>query len=96
MINKQIKFRTFKQLHKVIISEEPKYLFTYNAVSVRRRKRLCDLTGLPAKYTCPRTGLYFYDLSVYEEISKMRHEVVDKIKHLRDYGKELNVFRNKY
>ena len=94
--NKNIKFKTLKQLLRTISTSEPKYFSTYNMVSLRRKKKLCDLTGLPANYTCPRTGLHFYDLSVYDEISEMRHEAIDRIKSIRNYGAELNVFKNKY
>ena len=96
LINKKVKFRTLKQLLRTIEKDEPKYFSSQNVVSVRPRKKLCDLTSLPARYTCPKTGLYFYDLSVYEEIGNLRHEMVKRIKELRNYGQELDIFRKKY
>lgn len=95
-INKQIKFKTLKQMLKSMETMEPKYYACYNTISTRPKKKICDITGLPAKYTCPRTNLNFYDLSVYEEICDMRHETIDKIRYMKNYGQELNVFKRKY
>ena len=38
------------------------------APSLKPKKKYCDVTGLPAKYTDPKTGLYYYNAEVYNVI----------------------------
>jgi INO80 complex subunit C len=35
------------------------------APSLKPKKKYCDITGLPAKYKDPKTGLYYYNAEVY-------------------------------
>ncbi|KAF2766461.1 hypothetical protein EJ03DRAFT_177893 [Teratosphaeria nubilosa] len=35
------------------------------APSLKPKKKYCDITGLPAKYTDPKTGLHYYNAEVY-------------------------------
>ena len=35
------------------------------APSFKPKKKYCDITGLPAKYKDPKTGLYYYNAEVY-------------------------------
>jgi len=35
------------------------------APSLKPKKKYCDITGLPAKYRDPKTGLYYYNAEVY-------------------------------
>ena len=42
---------------------------TYSSISaapsLKPKKKYCDITGLPAKYKDPKTGLYYYNAEVY-------------------------------
>lgn len=38
------------------------------APSLRPKKKYCDVTGLPARYTDPKTGLHYYNAEVYQVI----------------------------
>lgn len=35
------------------------------APSLKPKKKYCDITGLPAKYKDPKSGLYYYNAEVY-------------------------------
>jgi INO80 complex subunit C len=35
------------------------------APSLKPKKKYCDITGLPAKYTDPKTGLHYFNAEVY-------------------------------
>ena len=35
------------------------------APSLKPKKKYCDITGLPAKYKDPKTGLYYFNAEVY-------------------------------
>ena len=35
------------------------------APSLKPKKKYCDITGLPAKYKDPKTGLFYYNAEVY-------------------------------
>ncbi|RVD91280.1 hypothetical protein TUBRATIS_22720 [Tubulinosema ratisbonensis] len=94
--HKNNKFKTLKQLQKTMETEELKYMSIFTNKSARPPKKLCDITGLPAKYTCPRTGLYFFDTACYDLICESRMENNDKIKSLRFFGADLNPFKKKY
>lgn len=94
--HRNMKFKTLKQLQKTIESEELKYMSIFNNKSTKPQKKLCDITSLPAKYTCPRTGLFFYDSACYDLICETKMENADKIKSLRFFGVDLNPFKKKY
>ena len=96
-INKNLKFRTIKQSIKSILNEDPKFVSRYSYPKNTSDKQfLCDLTGMPAEYTCSRTGLHFFDSSCYDEIANLRPEIVSKLKEIREFGNELNPFKGKY
>ena len=38
------------------------------APSLKPKKKYCDITGLPAKYKDPKTGLYYYNAEIYAVI----------------------------
>lgn len=38
------------------------------APSLKPKKKYCDITGLPAKYTDPKTGLFYYNAEVYRVV----------------------------
>ncbi|KAM0720914.1 hypothetical protein Q7P37_003199 [Cladosporium fusiforme] len=41
------------------------------APSLKPKKKYCDITGLPAKYKDPKTGLYYYNAEVYAVIKSL-------------------------
>ncbi|ADM11427.1 uncharacterized protein Eint_041380 [Encephalitozoon intestinalis ATCC 50506] len=88
-INKNIKFRTLKQLIPELIEKDHRYIQISNRVSVRPGMKLCDLTGLPAPYTCPNTRLFYYDSSVYKRICELPSDRIQKLFQLREFGKTL-------
>ncbi|OQS53606.1 hypothetical protein EHP00_2071 [Ecytonucleospora hepatopenaei] len=56
-------------------------------ISIRKFK-LCDITGLPARYEDPRSGLYFYDASVYEYIMALKPSEREKYYKLNRYERK--------
>ncbi|CAD25328.1 hypothetical protein [Encephalitozoon cuniculi GB-M1] len=92
-IGKNMKFKTLKQLLPRLIEKDHRYLQISSRVSVKPRMKLCDLTGLPAPYTCPNTGLFYYDSSVYKRICELPSDRVQKLFQLREFGKTLSPFR---
>ncbi|KAF2725049.1 hypothetical protein K431DRAFT_216839 [Polychaeton citri CBS 116435] len=42
---------------------------TYSSIaagpSIKPKKKYCDITGLPAKYKDPKTGLFYYNAEIY-------------------------------
>ncbi|KAH3731867.1 phosphate system cyclin PHO80 [Pelomyxa schiedti] len=47
-------------------------------------KKYCDLTGLPAAYTDPKTGLHFCNADVFHMLRQLPPDTVGKYKSLRD------------
>ncbi|KCZ76757.1 hypothetical protein H311_02238, partial [Anncaliia algerae PRA109] len=90
------KFKTLKQLQKTFETEEVKYMALFTNRSLRPAKKLCDITGLPAKYTCPRTGLFYYDTACYNLICESKIDNIDRIKSLKCFGLSLNPFKKRY
>jgi INO80 complex subunit C len=41
------------------------------APSLKPKKKYCDITGLPAKYKDPKTGLQYYNAEIYAVISRL-------------------------
>lgn len=94
-INKNMKFKGLKQLVPRLVEEDHKYINLSNRVSIRPGKKLCDLTGLPAPYTCPNTKLFYYDSSVYKRIVELSSDCVQRLFQLREFGRTLIPFRRR-
>lgn len=88
-INKNMRFKTLRQLLPKLVEQDHKYIQVSSRVSVKPVRKLCDLTGLPAPYTCPNTGLFYYDSSVYKRICELSSDRVQKLFQLREFGKSL-------
>lgn len=88
----QTKNRSLKQMYKTMVAQQHSYV-TLPRISVRPRKKLCDLTGLPAPYTCPRTLLRFFNLSVFKYLRSLSSEHSEKYYDIKTYGK--NMLNNK-
>ena len=82
------KTKTLKQMHKALLAADHPYLGLAR-LSVRPQKKLCDLTGLPAPYTCPRTSLRFFNLSVFKYIRAMSSDRNEKYYEIKTYGADL-------
>jgi len=52
------------------VAREPSVTYTSIAAapSLKPKKKYCDITGLPAKYTDPKSGLYYYNAEVYQVV----------------------------
>ncbi|AFM98184.1 hypothetical protein EHEL_041340 [Encephalitozoon hellem ATCC 50504] len=92
-INRGTKFKTLKQLMPSLVEKDHKYVQISNRVSIRPGIKLCDLTSLPAPYTCPNTRLFYYNSSVYKRICDMPSDRIQKLFQLREFGKTLVPFR---
>lgn len=92
---KDKKNRTLKQLQGRIASESPLYASLFTKVSVQPQLQLCDITGLPAKYICPRTGLQYNSSKVYAKIREMPTESAQILGSIRQIGKELSTLTKK-
>jgi INO80 complex subunit C len=84
--NKNIKFKSLKQMLPQLIEADHKYIQISSRISLQPRRKLCDLTGLPALYTCPATHLFYYDLSVYRRIVDLSSDRVQRLFQLREFG----------
>lgn len=84
-LNTQTKGKTYKQLYKALCAQYHPYL-TLPRISVKPRKKLCDFTGMPAPYTCPRTSLRYCNLSVYKYLRSLSSEHNEKYYEIKTYG----------
>ncbi|KAI8360846.1 YL1 nuclear protein C-terminal domain-containing protein [Choanephora cucurbitarum] len=80
--NKSFKNKAYKNTKKnknlkqiLTLEREQSYAFdvpTYEniecAPSVQPQKKYCDITGLEAKYTDPKTGLRYHNAEIYQFI----------------------------
>lgn len=94
-VNQNMRFKTLKQLLPVLVEQEHKYVHLSGRVSVKPVRKLCDLTGLPALYTCPNTRLFYYDSSVYKRISDLSSDCIHRLFRLREFGRTLIPSRKK-
>ncbi|KAM0678193.1 hypothetical protein BDAP_001207 [Binucleata daphniae] len=95
-INQNIKYKGLKYNYKQLMKENSEYVENANKISVRPNKKICDITGLVANYICPRTGLYYYDLSVYEYIRDLKIETAQNYIALRNFARNLYSFQKDY
>jgi len=60
-----------KEVNVEAMEDIPTYLSIEASPSVLPQRHYCDITGLEAPYTDPRTGLRYHDKSVYELIKNL-------------------------
>ncbi|KAI4291341.1 INO80 complex subunit C [Pancytospora philotis] len=82
------KNKTLKNMYRAMVAQEHPYL-ALTKISVMPPRRLCDFTGLPAPYTCPRTSLRFFNLSVYKYLRSLSSEHSENYYSIKMYGKNL-------
>ena len=60
---------------------------TYSSIaaapSLKPKRKYCDITGMPAKYRDPQTGLFYYNVEVYETVKRMSTTQVQESLALR-------------
>ncbi|TBT97043.1 YL1 nuclear domain-containing protein [Hamiltosporidium tvaerminnensis] len=95
-IGKNIKYRGSKHLLKQLQEEGAEYLFMINQITNKPLKKICDITGLPSNYTCPRTNLNYYNGEVYEYIRNIRPEIVQQYLDIKNSGKEMKMFKKTF
>lgn len=84
----EFKNKTLRGLYKSMHREQHPYLGIMR-ISVKPPRKLCDITGLPAPYTCPRTSLRFFNLSVYKYLRSLSSEQHDMFYQIKTYGSTL-------
>ncbi|KNE64209.1 hypothetical protein AMAG_09252 [Allomyces macrogynus ATCC 38327] len=62
----------------------PSYTSIRTAPSVRPNRKYCDVTGLPANYTDPVSGLHYYDKEVYQYIKGLSSGALQQYMRLRN------------
>ncbi|KAJ3370016.1 hypothetical protein GGF31_004867 [Allomyces arbusculus] len=62
----------------------PSYTSIRAAPSVRPNRKYCDVTGLPANYTDPVSGLHYYDKEVYQYIKGLSSGALQQYMRLRN------------
>lgn len=95
-INKNIKYKGIKYNFKALQAENSKYIENANKMSIKPNINLCDITGLPCNYKCPRTGIYYYNLDVYEQIKDVKIEAAQNYVNMRNIGKCIYSFQKDY
>ncbi|CAG8544849.1 2545_t:CDS:2, partial [Paraglomus occultum] len=83
--------KKFKNLKQILAAEKaqlsPLDLPTYSNIeappSLIPQKKYCDITGLEARYTDPKTRLRYHSAEVYREIKQLAPSVVQQYLGLR-------------
>lgn len=88
-LNTPIKYKSLKQMHKSLTNSFHPYL-NLARISIKPRKKLCDFTGLPCDYTCPRTSLRFFDISVYKYMGDLTPELSERFYYNKMYASSMN------
>ncbi|KAK3075851.1 chromatin-remodeling complex subunit ies6 [Teratosphaeriaceae sp. CCFEE 6253] len=67
---------------------------TYTSIqagpSTRQPQKYCDITGLPAKYTDPKTGLRYYNAEIYKVVKGLSTTQVQEYLAARNANTVLN------
>ncbi|EPR79567.1 YL1 nuclear domain protein [Spraguea lophii 42_110] len=86
------KYKGIKQNLKKITEEDPNFYSLMNRISIYPPAKVCDITALPAKYTCPRTNLNYYNLEVFRAIRDMSPEQIASFQKFKNIGRKLDPF----
>ncbi|KAI9193286.1 YL1 nuclear protein C-terminal domain-containing protein [Polychytrium aggregatum] len=81
------KHKNLKQIMALERSDRldiPTYWSIEAAPSVRPKKKYCDITGLEARYTDPRTGLRYHNADVYQYIQTLTPQLTQSYLALRN------------
>ncbi|KAI5189338.1 INO80 complex subunit C [Nematocida sp. AWRm77] len=91
----RVKNKTLKQMYARLSIESPFFVSLFTRVSVMPQIQLCDITGLKAHYVCPRTGLHYHSMEVYERIRELSIDTAQSIGKVRSLGKDMSPFGKK-
>lgn len=72
--------------HKKLIQSHEEYN-NLTKISIKSIKA-CDITGIPTKYTDPRSNLNFFDVSVYDYINSMDPAEKERYYEVSHYKRE--------
>ena len=61
-----------RENYHLMAANVPTHVTVRSTPSALPPKKYCDVTGLPAKYTDPKTRLHYYSATEYQQI-KQRH-----------------------
>ncbi|KAL0215733.1 hypothetical protein P9112_007917 [Eukaryota sp. TZLM1-RC] len=89
--NKQKKKRTFRSLKQILSAEKveslPPQIPTFKSIEVPHsflpKQNYCDLTGLPALYTDPSSGLRYHNAEVYQYIQTLNVSQIQAFKRIK-------------
>lgn len=87
------KTKGVKFILKKLKDKEPEFFSIINRVSMKPKIKLCDVTGLPAHYTCPKTKLNYFDEDVYYYIQDMNADTHKSILAIKNFGANLSIFK---
>ncbi len=82
------KSKSFKHLYKQLVMQDHPYLALLR-ISVKPPMKICDFTGLPAQYRCPKTSLRFHNLSVFKYLRSLTSEHIEKYYEIKTYGSRI-------
>jgi YL1 nuclear protein C-terminal domain len=86
------KYKTLRQAYSQLLVESPQFVSLFTRVGVEPQISLCDLTGLQARYVCPRTHLLYHGPEVYTKIRDMSMDTALAHAKIRALGKEFDPF----
>mmetsp|Transcript_9713 Transcript_9713/g.18524 ORF Transcript_9713/g.18524 Transcript_9713/m.18524 type:complete len:141 (-) Transcript_9713:112-534(-) len=75
--------------YKQLPMNVPTYANIQNGLSLAPPKKYCDITGLPAKYTCPRTKLFYRSAKQFQQIQDLPKHTVEAYLGLRNANFQL-------
>lgn len=88
-IGSKKKWKNLKNIMSQIESEsvpvdQPTFANIESPPSLFPKRKYCDLTGLESKYTCPKTGLRYHSVGIYEHLRHLGPSQVQQLLSLRN------------
>jgi INO80 complex subunit C len=89
LIGSKKKWKNLKNIQSSIEADptpvdQPNFLNIEAAPSLLPKRKYCDLTGLQARYTCPKTGLRYYSAEIYAHLRHLGPSQVQQLLSLRN------------
>lgn len=76
---KSIKVVMLQERFALVPPHLPTYVSVRAPASVWPAVRYCDLTGLPTRFTDPKTKLHFLDSATFQRIRQLSQEAINRI-----------------
>lgn len=86
---KQIQLEEARALTQPLQTDAVTYALLEAPPSLLPARKYCDITGLPAKYTDPKSGLRYCNAEIYATIRTLSHGVDQEYLKLRSAAIEL-------